>query len=624
MSKNSNTQLFKFKLKINLFRFNFNLLINLLIISASLKYSECSADTNVQWNWYCNQDRQCIRIDPIKASTVTNPVFSSYSLCHLICDKYASLWPKPTNVHFLSKKYVEINPNNIEFDLKTPDKPTNFYLTKVTDLFMDDVREKCDEKCILPNRRVLVDVRVTDTDVSLNLDTKENYLLNISSKNDNADTIDILIEAPTVFGARHAVQTLAQLMVIDFPSPTIDNPNPRGLNMIIGAAIADKPFYPHRGLLLDSSRNYLSLDTIKRHIQAMGMNKLNVLHWHITDSQSFPFVSNSVPEMNDYGAYSKSQIYTSEDLTHLMHYARLRGVRILLELDGPAHAGNGWQWGPEANLGNLALCVNEPDWRKSCGQPPCGQLNPINKNVYAVLGKLYRDMMEAVEWEDGGMFHMGGDEVFFPCWNNTQEVVNYLHDHGRGTNLEDFLFLWGEFQRQASMAFDDQAKHNRTKFIMWSSALTEIDVILKYLHKDRYIIQTWVASNDTLPTNLLNLGYKLIMSTKNAWYLDHGFWGSNKYYSWRVVYDNRLPDHANVLGGEVCMWGEYVDDNTVDGKVWPRAAAAAERLWTNSQSRRYISDENRFYRQRERLLDHGIKADAVAPRWCTQNDGGCQ
>jgi hexosaminidase len=71
------------------------------------------------------------------------------------------------------------------------------------------------------------------------------------------------------------------------------------------------------------------------------------------------------------------------------------------------------------------------------------------------------------------------------------------------------------------------------------------------------------------------------------------------------------------------MWGEYVDDSSVESRVWPRAAAVAERLWTNPTT----SDteaEQRFYRHRERLVSRGIKAEALIPRWCYQNEGECQ
>ena len=53
------------------------------------------------------------------------------------------------------------------------------------------------------------------------------------------------------------------------------------------------------------------------------------------------------------------------------------------------------------------------------------------------------------------------------------------------------------------------------------------------------------------------------MSTKNAWYFDHGFWGPHPYYTWRHVYANTILKNDHVLGGEACVWGELIDGNTL-------------------------------------------------------------
>lgn len=70
------------------------------------------------------------------------------------------------------------------------------------------------------------------------------------------------------------------------------------------------------------------------------------------------------------------------------------------------------------------------------------------------------------------------------------------------------------------------------------------------------------------------------------------------------------------------MWGELVDEKSVEPRVWPRAAAAAERLWSDPDTDT-AAVETRFYRHRERLVTRGISADAVAPGWCYQNEGEC-
>ena len=78
--------------------------------------------------------------------------------------------------------------------------------------------------------------------------------------------------------------------------------------------------YPYRGLLLDTSRNFFSVNSILNLITAMSYNKMNTLHWHITDTQSFPIEIPSVPDLHKYGAYSPERIYTQEDVRKIVNY----------------------------------------------------------------------------------------------------------------------------------------------------------------------------------------------------------------------------------------------------------------------------------------------------------------
>lgn len=82
---------------------------------------------------------------------------------------------------------------------------------------------------------------------------------------------------------------------------------------------------------------------------------------------------------------------------------------VILEIDMPAHVGNGWQWGEAAGLGNLAVCVNQQPWREYCIQPPCGQLNPVNLETYNILQDIFTDLQDVQSPSE--YFHMGGDEV---------------------------------------------------------------------------------------------------------------------------------------------------------------------------------------------------------------------
>ena len=103
--------------------------------------------------------------------------------------------------------------------------------------------------------------------------------------------IQVSITAISLFGARHALETLFQLMT------NLSKNNTSYLVMVKDAMVRDRPLYAHRGLLIDTSRHYLHTDTIKRTLDAMGHSKLNVLHWHATDSHSFPLKLPKVPEL---------------------------------------------------------------------------------------------------------------------------------------------------------------------------------------------------------------------------------------------------------------------------------------------------------------------------------------
>lgn len=99
----------------------------------------------------------------------------------------------------------------------------------------------------------------------------------------------------------------------------------------------DEPKLPHRGLLLDTSRHYLPLSDILLTLDAMSYNKLNVLHWHIVDDNSFPYQSTKYPDLSAKGAYHHSMIYTPNDVQKVVDYARLRGIRVMPEFDTPGH-----------------------------------------------------------------------------------------------------------------------------------------------------------------------------------------------------------------------------------------------------------------------------------------------
>lgn len=164
----------------------------------------------------------------------------------------------------------------------------------------------------------------------------------------------------------------------------------------------------------------------------------------------------------------------------------------------------------------------------------------------------------------------------------------------------------------------------------------------RYLDPKKYIIQIWTKGNDQLIKELAEKGYRLIFSNYDALYFDCGFgaWvgeGNNwcsPYIGWQKVYDNNprqlLRDLGvaerhldNALGAEATLWTEQADSYSVDGRLWPRAAAMAERLWLNREDWTWRQAEHRILEQRQRLVENGVQADRLEPQWCDQNPGLC-
>lgn len=138
-------------------------------------------------------------------------------------------------------------------------------------------------------------------------------------------------------------------------------------------------------------------------------------------------------------------------------------------------------------------------------------------------------------------------KLFINCWNASSEVTSAMKQRGLGVEIPDFLQLWSEFHNAQLQILDEESGDKTANAIIWSSMLSSPTFIEKFLNKTKFVVQTWVESRSDLNAQLLDLGYRLIVSTKDAWYLDHGFWGNTKYHTWRVAYNNRIPRKVGLV-----------------------------------------------------------------------------
>lgn len=318
------------------------------------------------WRWEC-QSGYCQKI---RITEETKDTALSLAACRLFCNKYGNLWPKPTGTVSLGNYLIHININSI--DISGPRESKVADLVKLaSDRFLQQIKNLV-PKNISPSggRSLLVHLVFSKTSINhLTWETDESYTLKVEETTDGR--INATITADNFFGARNGLETLSQLIIFD------DLRNE--IQIARDVSVEDKPVYPHRGILLDTSRNYIPIDVIKKVIEGMALSKLNVFHWHITDSHSFPYVSKSEPFLSRLGAYSPSQVYTPEVVSDLVTYAKARGVKVLPEFDAPAHVGEGWQ------DTDYVACFNKKPWQSYCVEPPCGQLDPTKDGLYDIL-----------------------------------------------------------------------------------------------------------------------------------------------------------------------------------------------------------------------------------------------
>lgn len=168
-----------------------------------------------------------------------------------------------------------------------------------------------------------------------------------------------------------------------------------------------------------------------------------------------------------------------------------------------------------------------------------------------------------------------------------------------------------------------------------------------------FFVQIWTDSTDSSIPKILSSGYATVFSTSDDLYLDCGFgyyvgegnsW-CDPYKQWRTLYQHdprkiylEFPDSdrsrlGQILGSEAPIWTESVGPDAVETRLWPRAAALAERLWSDpgeaagaggEAEPAWVEAERRFVHHRERLVERGVRAEAVQPTWCHQFEDRCR
>ncbi|XP_049877247.1 beta-hexosaminidase subunit beta-like [Pectinophora gossypiella] len=407
------------------------------------------------------------------------------------------------------------------------------------------------------------------------MDERYNLTINTTSE----------LRSDSIWGMLRGLETVSQLFYISYDYSEVR----------IGATqIRDAPYYYHRGLLLDTSRHFISVPNILMTLDAMAMNKMNVFHWHIVDDQSFPYQSDALPDLSDFGAYFPTMVYTRSNIKTIIDYATKRGIRVIPEFDVPGHTSS---WG-NAYPDLLTQCYD--DDLKVVG---LGPMHPLRKITYDLLEQLFLELRRTFPEK---YFHIGGDEVDWACWLSNPEIREFIVKN-KLTSADEVYSIF--MQKVIELL------GNNTVPIVWQEV---------YDHgvplPNNTLVQIWKYEHVDAMTRALMDNMQILVSAD--WYLDYLM------NNFRALYESdprtqvapRLLDQSllqNIVGGEACMWSEKVDDRNVISRVWPRASAVAEVLWSKTNGSISYSVLHRAEEHACRMIRRGVHAEPPAgPGFC--------
>ena len=355
------------------------------------------------------------------------------------------------------------------------------------------------------------------------------------------------LTAPTTLGAMHGLQTFLQLVDV----------SPGGF-AATAVTIHDQPRFPWRGLMIDSARHFIPLDVMRRNLDGMEAVKMNVFHWHLSENQGFRVESKKFPKLHELG--SDALYYTQDEIRDLIAYAKDRGIRVVPEFDMPGHSTAWFVGHPELASGKGPYKIE----RKWGVFDPA--MDPTNEKVYKFLDDLIGEMARIFP---DHYFHIGGDEVNGKEWDANPKIQAFMKAQGIKNNEALQAYFSGRVQKLVT-------KHGKA-VVGWD------EVLVPGVPKD-IVIQSWRGQASL--AQAAKQGYRGILS--NGYYLDLG-WSAARHYA----VDPMSGEAANlsaeekqrILGGESCMWAEYVSPENVDSRIWPRNAAIAERLWSPQEVR---------------------------------------
>lgn len=393
----------------------------------------------------------------------------------------------------------------------------------------------------------------------------------------------INLTAPNTIGALRGLQTLIQLCDKDesgyyFPC----------------VSIKDSPRFKWRGLMIDVARHFISFEEMKRNVDAMAAVKMNVLHWHLSDDEGFRVESKIFPQLQLKG--SNGDYYTQAELKELVAYSKDRGIIVVPEFDMPGHSQSWFAGYPElASQPGPYRPGPRNQWQKEHPDPNAPKstsiadiianleaptFDPTNEKVYTFLDKFVGEMTTIFP---AGYMHIGADENNGLAWRLNPAIADYMKQH----NMQNT----DELQRYFVQRMYGILKKHHRQLIGWEEIYND------KLPADA-IVHKWIPTDNGM---IKSIGEPGDIARHNPVLISEGFY-LDVFMPAYVYYNNPAfadVNNPNILGGEGAQWTELADNSNIDGRMWPRAGAIAERLWSPAS----INDVDDMYRRLFLLSD---------------------
>ena len=418
-----------------------------------------------------------------------------------------------------------------------------------------------------------ISLTVSDIDAPLSLVKNdqlgdEAYTLNIESGR-------ITLQAKDAQGISHALATLHQLILT-----AKDNKLPV-LN------IQDKPRFGYRGLMLDCSRHFWTVDELKETLSQMSFFKLNTLQMHLTDNNAWRLAMDKYPELTEKGTFypdfpdMSGKYYTTDDLKELVRYARSLGIEIIPEVDLPGHS--------------TALLAAMPQLSCKGGsfeaypeELPFSQRKRGNENMICIGNpesiRFAQEVVDAlIQIFPSPYIHLGGDEVPTNIWEKCPKCQALYKKEGMKEP--------GEIQDYFTRKMSEYIRSKGKTMVGWD------EINDRHAATPEDMLTVWRDDGLKAQKAALERGIPVVMCPQHGCYLDWGYAGNStrKVYEWDPIIDQVTPEQAPLVkGGQGALWTERVaTQDRVEWMLYPRLAALSEVFWCEPSARNWDD----FYRR---------------------------